>query len=210
MMEEEQIMVPLAEPVRLAQSEAIMEAIIRSSKPLPISPAGAGSRISFPHFAARWQPVVDRLVPWLFCRWISFAALLAGFCARVLVIQRHFLIAYVLAICLLNQLMLFITPAMEDDGLPVPHNSDEYRPFLRAISEFKLWSRIFASVAAAFGASFVDDLDMDVDGGTLVLFFVLLFFYTMKQQIMHMVKHSYVPWSGRKTRQNVKEAAYDV
>ncbi|CAE8602473.1 unnamed protein product [Polarella glacialis] len=44
-------------------------------------------------------------------------------------------------------------------------------------------------------------------------YFTLLFIYTMKQQIFHMIKYSYVPWSGSKkskVQQKGKDESLDV
>merc|ERR1739842_69200 len=90
--------------VKLPQSEAIMEAIIRSSKPLSI---GEDNSFQFSKSLDRFvQQISDRLVPWLRCRWILFTLLLAGFTSRVVLIEAHFFAAYVLAIYILNQVLL--------------------------------------------------------------------------------------------------------
>merc|ERR1711879_527846 len=103
-----------------------------------------------------------------------------------------------LAIYMLNQLLLFMSPATEDDGLPASTQCGEYRPFVRALSEFRLWSRGFLSTSAALVVTFIDDFDIDVDGRALLLYFTLLFVYTMKQQIVHMYQNGYVPWNKPK------------
>ncbi|CAE8600261.1 unnamed protein product, partial [Polarella glacialis] len=164
-------------------------------------------------FTRTLQLYVDSLVPWQRCRWLSFAVLAIAFTARIALIERHFFSAYFLAIYFLNQLLLFLSPATEDDDLPAAPKSGEYRPFVRALSEFKLWIRGFLGTAAAISISFFDYFDVDVDGGALVCYFTLLFIYTMKQQIFHMIKYSYVPWSGSKkskVQQKGKDESLDV
>eukprot|EP00440_Ansanella_granifera_P028123 gb/GFBE01030559.1/.p1 GENE.gb/GFBE01030559.1/~~gb/GFBE01030559.1/.p1 ORF type:complete len:221 (+),score=52.18 gb/GFBE01030559.1/:1-663(+) len=198
-----------ANAVKLPQSEAIMEAIIRSSKPLNIGPSDDTGPS-----CARWnralQQISDRLVPYLRTRWLVFVLLAALFTSRVVLLEAHFFAAYVLAIYVLNQLLLFISPATEDDNLPASTQCGEYRPFVRALSEFRLWSRGSLATTAALVATFIDDLDLDVDGWALLFYFVLLFLYTMKQQIAHMIEYGYVPWNKPKRRAHYKDEALDV
>merc|ERR1712046_53922 len=118
------------------------------------------------------------LVPWRRCRWLSFSTFLVALVVRIALIERHFFAVYVLAIYLLNQLLLFVSPATEDDGLPMTSNAGEFRPFVRALSEFKLWSRGMCAIAVTIVATFVDELDVDVDGRALTLYFIVLFIYT--------------------------------
>merc|ERR1712039_1063088 len=122
------------------------------------------------------------------------------FIARIISLQRHFFAAYMLAIYVLNQGMLFLSPATDDDNLGNLPKGGEYRPFVRALSEFRLWARCAAGIVCAFVATFFDDIDVDVDGRLLAIFFFVIFLYTMKQQLVHMVRYGYVPWSGSKPR----------
>eukprot|EP00439_Symbiodinium_sp_Y106_P034233 s189_g4.t1 len=205
-MEDEENPAP-ANEVKLPQSEAIMEAIIRSTKPLPIDKEDD---------ACNWKRVdrcllqiSDPLVPWLRCRWIFFTLEVVGFGLWIYGLDRHYFVSYVLAIYILNQVLLFMSPATEDDRLLLGKGSSEYRPFIRALSEFKLWGRSATATTAAFVATFFDDLDLEVDPSVLLLYFLLLFIYTMKQQIMHMIQYSYVPWN-RSKKPTSKDEALDV
>jgi len=205
-MEDVEMEAPLE--AKLEQSEAIMAAIIRSTKVLDIGPKDEPTLI--PASVSRYvQQVSDRLVPWRRCRWISFFAIFWLFTLRVYLLQMHFFVAYVLAIYILNQLLLFISPATEDDDLPMAPKGGEFRPFVRALSEYKMWSRGTLCALASLVASCFDYFDVDVDPKALVAYFILLFFYTMKQQLVHMVKYRYVPWSGSKKRAE-KGEAFDV
>lgn len=159
-----------------------------------------------------WQQLSDRIVPWRRSRWVVLAVLASGFTARVAHIARQFFVAYVLAIYVFQQLLLFISPAVDDSELEAMASGGEYRPFVRALSEFLLWQRAFCAAFVCFIVTFFDALDVDVDGACLLLFFALLFFYTMRQQIQHMVKFRYVPWSVSKqaASRREKKDAYDV
>jgi len=196
-------------PPKLAQTEAIMEAIIMSKKTINLGDdrgAGAdGIEIWF-------KRITDRLVPYWWCRWTSVSWIMAALAVRIIMIERHFFATYVLAIYLLNQLLLFMSPATEDDHLPMAPTGGEFRPFIRALSEFKLWCRGIVATAVTIVATFVDDVDLDVDGRALALYFVLLFLYTMKQQIVHMYQFGYVPWNSSKSRSKgkMKGETFDV
>lgn len=209
--EEEEEQVPAENAVKLPQSEAIMEAIIRSSKPLPIGPADDTELCDWKRIDRIILQFSDPLVPWLRCRWLFFLLLELAFAWRIYALERHYFAVYVLAIYVLNQVLLFLSPATEDDHLPARSKSSEYRPFVRALSEFRLWCRGTLATMAAFIVTFIDDLDLDVDGRALLVYFVLLFVYTMKQQIMHMVQYGYVPWNKPKKRvAHEKSEALDV
>ena len=185
--------------VKLPQSEAIMEAIIRSSKPLPIGPPEDKELFDWKRLDRILLQLSDPLVPWQRSRWLLLVALELIFAWRIFSLERHYFAAYMLAIYILNQVLLFLSPSTDDDEFS-RHTSSEYRPFVRALSEFRLWCRGTVATLAAFLVTFVDDLDMDVDGGALLVYFVLLFIYTMKQQIMHMIQYGYVPWNKPKKR----------
>ncbi|CAK9082807.1 Protein RER1, partial [Durusdinium trenchii] len=173
--------------VKLPQSEAIMEAIIRQG-------------IDWKRLDRILLQLSDPLVPWQRSRWLLLVALELIFAWRIFSLERHYFAAYMLAIYILNQVLLFLSPSTDDDEFS-RHTSSEYRPFVRALSEFRLWCRGTVATLAASLVTFVDDLDMDVDGGALLVYFVLLFIYTMKQQIMHMIQYGYVPWNKPKKRE---------
>lgn len=59
----------------------------------------------------------------------------------------------------------------------------------------------------AFVVTFFRIFDVPVFWPILVFYWVLLFTLTMKKQIMHMVKHRYVPFSFGKRRYDVRAAA---
>ncbi len=57
------------------------------------------------------------------------------------------------------------------------------------------------SIFIGFGATFFPVFDVPVFWPILVLYWFVLFFVTMKRQIMHMIKYRYIPLSwGKKVR----------
>ena len=139
-------------------------------------------------------------------RWILFAVVLALFFLRIYLIQGYFIVAYGLGIFLLNNFIAFLSPlddptdvgGSRDDGLSLPTTSKEgkeYRPFARRLPEFKFWLACTRGVGTSIAMTFFSVFDVPVFWPILLMYFGVLFFMTMKRQIMHMYKHKYVPIS---------------
>ena len=139
-------------------------------------------------------------------RWILFAVVLALFFLRIYLIQGYFIVAYGLGIFLLNNFIAFLSPlddptdvgGSRDDGLSLPTTSKEgkeYRPFARRLPEFKFWYACTRGVLTSLAMTFFSVFDVPVFWPILLMYFGVLFFMTMKRQIMHMYKHKYVPIS---------------
>lgn len=147
---------------------------------------------------------IDRTVIWVKARWVAFATALLFYMLRVLIIDGFFIVTYALGIYLLNLLIGFLSPSVDPedehgDGLgdiSLPSSeTDEFRPFTRKLAEFQFWFWGMRSVLLSIVATFFRFFDLPVFWPILLFYFVFLFFITMKQQIMHMIKHKYVPWS---------------
>ena len=137
-------------------------------------------------------------------RWITFAAMLSIFFLRIYLVQGYFIIAYGLGIYLLNNFIAFLSP-MEDpnEGPTLPRTGDEgkeFRPFARRMPEFKFWLSCAKGCATSIIMTFFPIFDVPVFWPILLIYFCVLFFLTMKRQIMHMYKHKYVPISLGKTK----------
>lgn len=74
------------------------------------------------------------------------------------------------------------------------------RPFARRLPEFKFWYSYIRATITALGMTFFEVFDIPVFWPILLLYFLALFFITMKRQIRHMIKHRYVPWSWGKQK----------
>jgi Rer1 family len=151
-------------------------------------------------------------------RWIVFTVVLALFFLRVYLVQGYFIVAYGLGIFLLNNFIAFLSPLEEpsnspysngsigggdDDGLSLPTNAKEgkeFRPFARRLPEFKFWLACTRGTCTCIIMTFFSLFDVPVFWPILLLYFFVLFFMTMKRQIMHMYKHKYVPISFGKAK----------
>jgi hypothetical protein len=138
-------------------------------------------------------------------RWFAFGLLVVLYLIRVYFLEGFYIITYALGIYLLNLLIGFLSPNIDpeeqdglgDIGLPQT-DSEEFRPFIRKLPEFQFWFWGTRAVIFSILATFFPILDLPVFWPILLFYFVFLFFITMKQQIMHMLKHNYVPWSTGK------------
>ena len=136
-------------------------------------------------------------------RWLVFAFLLSLFFLRIYLVQGYFIVAYGLGIFLLNNFIAFLSPLEDpvEDGPTLPtSNAEEYRPFTRRLPEFKFWLACARGTATCIVMTFFSVFDVPVFWPILLMYFFVLFFMTMKRQIMHMYKHKYVPISFGKAK----------
>lgn len=161
--------------------------------------------------AQRYQLLLDKSVPYVIPRWIAAILFLAGFFLRVMWVRGWYIIAYALAIYLLNVLLAFLTPKIDpamsdfaDDGMQLPtHQSaagSEFKPFIRRLPEFKAWhTTMIATTVALLGTCF-HIFNIPVYAPVLVLYFFMLFFLTMRRQIQHMIRYRYLPFTFGKPK----------
>uniref|UniRef100_A0A1I7WBT6 Protein RER1 n=1 Tax=Heterorhabditis bacteriophora TaxID=37862 RepID=A0A1I7WBT6_HETBA len=100
----------------------------------------------FHSMEVKYQYYLDQLTPLLAVRWIMAFITIIFFIARILYLQGFYIVCYAVGIYYLNLLLLFLTPSIDpaleddDDGPVLPSKtSDEFRPFMRRLPEFKCW-----------------------------------------------------------------------
>lgn len=155
------------------------------------------------------QYYLDRVTPYLISRWSFNLALLILFCLRIFYYQGFYIIAYGLGIFLLNQFILFLTPRQDpsfdindndhEPSLPTK-STDEFRPFMRRLPEFKFWYTTFKALIISLILTCFSIFDIPVFWPVLVIYFFVLFLVTMRQRIAHMIKYRYLPFSYGKVR----------
>mmetsp|Transcript_3717 Transcript_3717/g.4226 ORF Transcript_3717/g.4226 Transcript_3717/m.4226 type:complete len:204 (-) Transcript_3717:71-682(-) len=138
-------------------------------------------------------------------RWAMFVAQLALIFLRIYLVQGYFIVAYGLGIFLLNNFIAFLSPLedMGDSGPMLPKTEkegSEFKPFTRRLPEFKFWLACFRGTGIALLMTFFSIFDVPVFWPILVIYFGILFFMTMKRQILHMYKHKYIPLSFGKSK----------
>lgn len=162
----------------------------------------------------RYQHLLDKSTPLVYHRWIGFFLVALIYSIRVFLLQGYYIITYGLGIYILQLFILFLSPQVDpeiqdlSDGPSLPtRGSDEFRPFVRRLPEFKFWYSVTKAFCFAFVLTFFSAFDVPVFWPILLFYWVVLFVSTMKRQIMHMVKYKYVPFSFGKQRYVGKKVA---
>ncbi|KAL6011361.1 Protein rer1b [Asimina triloba] len=92
-----------------------------------------------------FQYYLDRSTPHTVGRWLGTAGLALLYSLRVYYLQGFYIVTYGLGIYLLNLLIGFLSPKIDPeletvDGPSLPtRDSDEFKPFIRRLPEFKFW-----------------------------------------------------------------------
>lgn len=110
-----------------------------------------GAAASFPlakwrsDFSRAFQHYLDKSTPHMTGRWLGTVGVAAIYFLRVYFVQGFYIITYGLGIYLLNLLIGFLSPLVDpeievSDGPALPtKGSDEFKPFVRRLPEFKFW-----------------------------------------------------------------------
>lgn len=106
------------------------------------SPANPLSQWSYT-VSRRYQHLLDKSTPHILRRWIAFSAIVFIYALRVYFLQGFYIITYGLGIYILQLFLAFLSPQVDPEihdgpGLPT-RGSDEFRPFVRRLPEFKFW-----------------------------------------------------------------------
>ncbi|KAF3439005.1 hypothetical protein FNV43_RR17280 [Rhamnella rubrinervis] len=177
------------------------------------SPAAALSRWSF-NVTRRYQHFLDKSTPHVLNRWIACFAVAFVYLVRVYFVQGFYIVSYGLGIYILNLLIGFLSPQVDpeiqdlSDGPSLPtRGSDEFRPFVRRLPEFKFWYSLIKAFCIAFVMTFFSAFDVPVFWPILLFYWIVLFVMTMRRQITHMIKYRYVPFSFGKQRYDRKRGS---
>lgn len=170
------------------------------------------------YISNRYQFLLDASTPHWAARWIFSLVILLVFMLRIVLAQGWYVICYGLSIYYLNLFIGFLSPKIDpafqsggefdfDDPsdsasgpmLPTRAN-DEFRPFIRRLPEFKFWLSATRATLISLFLTLFEVFDLPVFWPILLLYFILLFISTMRQQIRHMLKYGYVPWDKGKKK----------
>ncbi|XP_051132997.1 protein RER1A-like isoform X2 [Andrographis paniculata] len=161
------------------------------------------------------QYYLDKSTPHTLYRWIGTLAVLCVYALRVYYLQGFYIVTYGLGIYILNLLIGFLSPLVDpeleptDDGPVLPtKGSDEFKPFIRRLPEFKFWYTITKAFCIAVVMTFVSMFDVPVFWPILLFYWLVLFALTMRRQISHMIKYKYLPFNiGKQTYKGKKPAS---
>ncbi|KAJ4880102.1 Protein RER1A [Raphanus sativus] len=162
-----------------------------------------------------YQHYLDKTTPHATYRWIGTLVVALAYCLRVYYIQGFYIIAYGLGIYLLNLLIGFLSPLVDpeaagggSDGPSLPtRGSDEFKPFIRRLPEFKFWYSMTKAFCIAFVMTFFSVFDVPVFWPILLCYWIVLFVLTMRRQISHMIKYKYIPFSFGKQKYGGRSAS---
>lgn len=108
------------------------------------SPADAVNRLIHA-VSQRQQHLLDKTVPHVLYRWIACLCVVLIYFVRVYLVEGFYIITYAIGIYLLNLIIAFLSPQEDPEaslttgGTLPTRRSDEYRPFVRRLPEFKFW-----------------------------------------------------------------------
>ncbi|XP_022894693.1 protein RER1A-like [Olea europaea var. sylvestris] len=163
----------------------------------------------------RYQHLLDKSTPLVMYRWIFLSVITLIYALRVYMVQGYYIITYGLGIYILQLLIAFLSPNVDPeiqdirDGPNLPtRGSDEFRPFVRRLPEFKFWHSLTKAFCFAFVLTFFGAFDVPVFWPILLFYWLVLFVSTMKRQILHMIKYKYVPFTFGKQRYSGKKTAF--
>jgi len=155
----------------------------------------------------KFHQFLDKTTLYVKGRWGFFAVLLCVLASRIYALQGFFLVAYACSIYLLNLVLGFLTPAV-DPAFEARRSEDtgDFRPFVRQLPEFKFWQDACKSVLLSLVVTLFPCCDLPVFWPVLLVYFLLLTFFTLKERIKHMIRHRYLPFSyGKKTYNKLPE-----
>lgn len=160
-----------------------------------------------------YQYYLDKTTPHSVPRWVATVVIALIYALRVYFVEGFYIITYALGIYILNLLIGFLSPLVDpeidpSDGPMLPtKGSDEFKPFIRRLPEFKFWHSITKAFCIAFVMTFFSVFDVPVFWPILLCYWVVLFVLTMKRQIAHMIKYRYIPFSIGKQKYGGKKPA---
>ncbi|KAL6346807.1 hypothetical protein AAG906_002923 [Vitis piasezkii] len=159
-----------------------------------------------------FQYYLDKTTPHPVYRWVGTLVVAAIYVLRVYYVQGFYVVSYGLGIYLLNLLIGFLSPLVDpeletsNEALLPTKGSDEFKPFIRRLPEFKFWYSITKAFCVAFVLTFFSAFDVPVFWPILLCYWIVLFILTMKRQIVHMIKYKYVPFSMGKQKYGGKKS----
>ncbi|RDX79115.1 Protein RER1B, partial [Mucuna pruriens] len=161
-------------------------------------------------FSKLFQYYLDKSTPHATYRWIGSLVIVSIYGLRVFYVQGFYIVSYGLGIYLLNLLIGFLSPLVDpevehSDGPLLPtKGSDEFKPFIRRLPEFKYsFTKAFC---VAFVMTFFSVFDVPVFWPILLCYWIVLFVLTMRRQIAHMIKYKYIPFNIGKQKYSGKKS----
>ncbi|RDY06951.1 Protein RER1B, partial [Mucuna pruriens] len=178
---------------------------------------GGGSSSSAPvkqylhDFSKLFQYYLDKSTPHAVYRWIGTLLIASIYFLRIFYVQGFYIVSYGLGIYLLNLLIGFLSPLVDPELDPsnsplLPtKGSDEFKPFIRRLPEFKY--SFTKALCIAFVMTFFSPFDVPVFWPILLCYWLVLFVLTMRRQVAHMIKYKYIPFNLGKQKYSGKKSS---
>ncbi|KAG5033689.1 hypothetical protein AAZX31_04G011400 [Glycine max] len=164
-------------------------------------------------FSKLFQYYLDKSTPHSTYRWIGTFVIASIYVLRVVYVQGFYIVSYGLGIYLLNLLIGFLSPLVDpeldpsDSPLLPTKGSDEFKPFIRRLPEFKFWYSFTKALCIAFVMTFFSLFDVPVFWPILLCYWFVLFVLTMRRQVAHMMKYKYIPFNLGKQKYSGKKSS---
>jgi hypothetical protein len=179
---------------------------------IPINDGSNPLLLQFNKVKATYQLKLDQSTPHIRYRWSALAVLSALFFLRIVMSQGWYIICYGWGIYLLNLFLAFLQPKFdpsleqqeESSSIEAGNNTEEFKPFIRRLSEFKFWYRASVATVTSLFLTLFSFTDVPVFWPILLIYFITLFLLTMRRQIQHMVKYRYIPLDIGKKKYGAK------
>ncbi|PWA60696.1 Retrieval of early ER protein Rer1 [Artemisia annua] len=168
-----------------------------------IKAAGAATLDQSRQLRRLYRIYLDKTVLHVRNRWLGTATLAFILVLRVIHLQRGYFIIYLLWSFTLILLGCFLSPLVHPtkinatDGSLLPmKGSDEFRPFIRRLSEFTFWYTVTKAFIISILMTFFEIfLFPFLNGPMIIVCLFLMFSMTMSRIITYMKEYKYVPFS---------------
>ncbi|XP_034902428.1 protein RER1A [Populus alba] len=169
---------------------------------------------------ARWEHdawmmhrfYLDKATPHAVYRWIGTLVIVAVYCSRLYYVRGFYIIVYGLGVYIVNLLSgflsLLVDPEHEHaDGPLLPIScSDEFKPHIRRLPEFKFWYSFTRAFIMAFAMTFFPVFDVPVVWSILLCSWTLLFVVTMGCEIRYLIRYKCTLFNIRKQKYSGKKS----
>ncbi|PWA67177.1 hypothetical protein CTI12_AA312470 [Artemisia annua] len=178
-----------------------------------IKAAGTATLDQWRQLCSLYRIYLDKTVLHIRNKWLGTATLAFILALRVIYLQRGYFIIYLLwsfTLILLGCFFVALVHPKIDatDGSLLPmKGTDEFRPFIRRLSEFTFWYNVTKAFIIAILMTFIEIFLFPFLTGPLVIVILFyLFAMTVNRTIGYMKKYKYVPFSIGKQCSKRREA----
>nr|XP_033513876.1 protein RER1B-like isoform X3 [Nicotiana tomentosiformis] len=148
--------------------------------------------------AYSFQYYLDKTTPYVLYRWIGTIVMALLYALRIYSVQGFYFVTYCLGFYIVNLLVGFLSPLVDpqmepSDGPLLPTKaSDEFKPFISRLPEFKFWYAVIKALCVAFIITFFSLFDVPTYWPFLLFIWILHFVDIMYSLIRRMTRYKYI------------------